>query len=186
MPCARSRTPVTVVTSGTGLSEWAVLGLPSGSSMCSALPWSAVTTHAPPSTCTRATTSPRHASTVSTARTAASITPVWPTMSGLAKLMIANPGRSSRHAEENAAAASRALICGLRSYVGTSRGEGTSSRRSPSSGASSPPLKKYVTCAYFSVSATCSCEIPARASVSASVVAGRSGGNATGYGQPSW
>ena len=37
--------------------------------------------------------SPRHASTVSTAFTAAWITPVWPTMSALAKLMIPKTGR---------------------------------------------------------------------------------------------
>ena len=74
--------------SGTGLSEWAVFGEPSGSSMWSQLPWSAVTMQAPPLASTAATTSPRQASTVSTAATAAGITPVWPTMSGLAKLMI--------------------------------------------------------------------------------------------------
>ena len=78
---------------GTGFSEWAVLGLPSCSSMWSELPWSAVIRHAPPDSCTASTTSPRQPSTVSTARTAASITPVWPTMSALAKLMIPNVGR---------------------------------------------------------------------------------------------
>ena len=45
--------------SGTGLVEWAVLGEPSGSSMWSALPWSAVTMQAPPEPWTAATTSPR-------------------------------------------------------------------------------------------------------------------------------
>ena len=69
--------------------------------------------HAPPDSCTASTTSPRHASTVSTAVTAAGITPVWPTMSALAKLMIPNVGRSSRQAATNASAASRALISGL-------------------------------------------------------------------------
>jgi hypothetical protein len=73
----------------------------------------------------------------------------------------------------------------LWSYVGTSRGEGISSRSSPSYGVSSPPLKKYVTCAYFSVSATCSCDIPRAARTLASVTDGRAGGKATGYGQPS-
>ena len=53
--------------SGTGLSEWAVFGEPSGSSMWSQLPWSAVITQAPPEASTAATTSPRQASTVSTA-----------------------------------------------------------------------------------------------------------------------
>ena len=90
-----------------------MLGLPSGSSMCSALPWSAVTTHTPPLSWTAATTSPRQLSTVSTASTAASITPVWPTMSALAKLMIPKRGASARQARTNASAASRALICGL-------------------------------------------------------------------------
>ena len=105
--------PSTVRISGTGFSECAVLGLPSGSSMWSELPWSAVITQAPPVSCTARTTSPRHPSTVSTAFTAAGITPVCPTMSGLAKLMIPNCGSSSRHAAMNASAASRALICGL-------------------------------------------------------------------------
>ena len=45
--------------------------------------------------------------------TAAGMTPVWPTMSALAKLMIPNRGRSSRQARTNAAAASAALISGL-------------------------------------------------------------------------
>ena len=40
--------PSAVTISGTGLSEWAVLGEPSGSSMWSQLPWSAVTMQAPP------------------------------------------------------------------------------------------------------------------------------------------
>ena len=79
-----------MTTIGTGLSEWAVLGEPSSSSMWSALPWSAVTMQTPPLACTASTTRPRQASTVSIAFTAAGMTPVWPTMSGLAKLMIAN------------------------------------------------------------------------------------------------
>ena len=49
---------------------------PSGSSMWSALPWSAVMRHSPPAACTAATTSPRQWSTVSIAATAAGITPV--------------------------------------------------------------------------------------------------------------
>ena len=47
-PPSRSVSPGTVTITGTGLSEWAVLGLPSGSSMWSALPWSAVIRQAPP------------------------------------------------------------------------------------------------------------------------------------------
>ena len=74
--------------SGTGFSEWAVLGEPSGSSMWSQLPWSAVTMQAPPLALDRGDDVAEQASTASTAATAAGITPVWPTMSGLAKLMI--------------------------------------------------------------------------------------------------
>ena len=73
--------------SGTGFSEWAVFGEPSGSSMLSQLPWSAVTMQAPPLPSTASTTRPSWVSTVSSAFTAAGITPVWPTMSGLAKLI---------------------------------------------------------------------------------------------------
>jgi hypothetical protein len=64
------------------------LGEPSGSSICSQLPWSAVMISAPPLAWTAETTSPSRASTSSTAATAAGMTPVWPTMSGFAKLMI--------------------------------------------------------------------------------------------------
>ena len=46
-----------------------------------------------------------------------------------------------------------ALISGFRSYVAT-LGDCTISRSSPLKGFSAPPLKKYVTWAYFSVSAT--------------------------------
>src|SRR5215218_204983 len=154
IPPSRSSKPGTVTISGTGLSECAVLGEPSSSSMWSALPWSAVMMQAPPDAWTASTSSPRQRSTVSIAVTAAGITPVWPTMSALAKLMMPKRGWSSCQARTNAAAASGALIWGLWSYVGTSRGEATSSRRSPAYGVSSPPLKKYVTCGYFSVSAT--------------------------------
>ena len=48
MPGPSSASPSAVTISGTGLSEWAVLGEPSGSSMWSQLPWSAVTMQAPP------------------------------------------------------------------------------------------------------------------------------------------
>src|SRR5215207_9004660 len=58
--------------------------------------------------------------------------------------MIAKAKSCSDQRRRNASVASRALISGLWSYVGTSRGEGTSSRTSPSYGSSSPPLKKYV------------------------------------------
>ena len=139
-----------------------------------------MTTQTPPVDSTASRTRPRQASTVSIASTAAAITPVWPTMSGLAKLMIAKRKSSSCQARTNASVASGALIAGLRSYVGTSRGEGTSSRRSPSSGRSFPPPKKYVTCGYFSVSATCSCRPPRAAITRGRVTVGRAGRNATG------
>ena len=108
------------------------------------------------------------------------MTPVWPTMSGLAKLMIAKRKSSSCHALTKAAVASPALISGLRSYVGTSRGDGASSRRSPSSARSLPPPKKYVTCGYFSVSATCSWRPPCAAMTRGSVTVGRIGEKMTG------
>jgi hypothetical protein len=86
---------------------------PSSSSISSALPWSAVTMQAPPEPSTASITFPRHSSTVSTALTAASMTPVWPTMSAFAKLMIPNTGASSSQWRTNASAASRALISGF-------------------------------------------------------------------------
>ena len=52
-----------------------------------------------------------------------------------------------------------ALISGFWSYVATSLGEGTRILSSPSFGSSTPPLKKNVTCAYFSVSAILACFI---------------------------
>jgi hypothetical protein len=45
---------------------------------------------APPDSWTAETTLPRHPSTASIAATAAGITPVWPTMSGFAKLTMPN------------------------------------------------------------------------------------------------
>ena len=75
------------------------------------------------------------ASTVSTAVTAAAITPVWPTMSALAKLMIPKRGASRQPRATRTRRPPRArssAACSRRS--GTSRGEGTSSRRSPGSG----------------------------------------------------
>src|ERR1051325_2527300 len=89
-----------------------------------------------------------------TASTAAFITPVWPTMSGLAmfKMTTSYFGISCT----TRSASSNTDISGLRSYVATF-GEGTSTRSSPGETASLPPLKKKVTCAYFSVSAMRSC-----------------------------
>ena len=73
---------------GTGLVVWAVMGLPSGSTICSAFPWSAVIMAIPPIFKVASTTLPTQVSTVSTALTAASKTPVCPTMSQLAKFRI--------------------------------------------------------------------------------------------------
>ena len=134
--------PGTVTITGTGLSECAVFGLPSGSSMWSALPWSAVMRQAPPVSCTAATTSPRQRSTVSIASTAAGITPVWPTMSALAKLMIPNaaapPARRRRTPRRPRARSSPA--CGRRSGRRAARAPARAAR--PRTAASSPPLKK--------------------------------------------
>jgi hypothetical protein len=110
--------------------------------MWSALPWSAVTNRTPPVAWHRA----HHLAQAGVgglhrrdrggddARVADHV--------GLAKLMIANAGRSSSHAATNAAAAARALISGLWSYVGTSRGLGTSSRRSPAYGRLLPAVEE--------------------------------------------
>ena len=62
---------------------------------------------------TAATTSPRQPSTSSTASTAAGMTPVWPTMSGLAKLMIPKRYSPADQCETKASAAARALISRL-------------------------------------------------------------------------
>ena len=109
-----------MTTNGTGFSEWAVCGPPSGVSISSALPWSAVTIAPPPRSSTALSTWPRQRSAVSTARIAAGMLPVWPTMSGFAKLMTPKRnGRSSsaaaRHRSTNAAAAGSALISGFSS-----------------------------------------------------------------------
>ncbi len=53
-------------------------------------------------------------------------------------------------------------------------------RASPGPGSSRPPLKKNVTCGYFSVSAARSCVRPARETTSPSVSARSSFANATG------
>src|SRR6476646_4224030 len=72
-------------------------------------------------------------------------------------------------------------ISGARSYVAT-LGLGIRSRSSPGQGASRPPLKKYVTCAYFSVSATWNWRQPASENAWASDRAA-SGGKATSTGR---
>ena len=64
-----------------------------------------------------------------------------------------------RIASHNLSHTAGALISGCRSYVATF-GEFTRIRSSPSFGSSTPPLKKNVTCAYFSVSAILACVLP--------------------------
>ena len=95
---AAVRLPPTRI-SGTGLVVWAVCGAPVARSIISsALPWSAVTSSAPPRASVAATTRPTQASTVSTAVTAAARTPVWPTMSPLAKLTMMKSYDAARDA----------------------------------------------------------------------------------------
>ena len=94
--------------------------------------------------------------------TTAGITPVCPTMSGFAKLTT-QKAYPSGSAATTSSATPAADISGFSSYPATSRGDGTSTRVSPSHSDSSPPLKKYVTCAYFSVSAAWSCRSAGRA-----------------------
>ena len=90
LPPSRSCAPASVTTSGTGFVVCAVCGEPSGSSICSALPWSAVTSATPPARSTAATITPSAASAASTPAITAGSTPEWPTMSGFARLTTAN------------------------------------------------------------------------------------------------
>ena len=70
---------------GTSNVVWAVNGsCVTGSSIISILPWSAVTSITPPIFSMAARRVPKAPSMVVTASLAAAITPVWPTMSGLA------------------------------------------------------------------------------------------------------
>ena len=142
------------------------MGLAVRLSISSALPWSAVTIAAPPVSRTASSTSPRQRSTVSTARVAAGMLAGVPDHVGVGEVDDPEPeGRAlrSRRAPvpgelRRPPRARSSPACGRRSA--TSRGEGTRQRSSPGYGCSSPPLKKYVTCAYFSVSATCSWRSP--------------------------
>ena len=77
-----------------------------------------------------------------------------------------------------------ALISGFKSYVATF-GEGTKILSSPAYGSSTPPLKKNVTCAYFSVSAIRSWVKPALLIISPSPFETLSGGYATVTFKPS-
>ena len=77
--------PVIMATAkGTGFVVCAVFTLPSAPTMQSALPWSAVIRRMPFSLMIASYSLPTHLSTASTAFTAASKTPVWPTISQLA------------------------------------------------------------------------------------------------------
>src|SRR5450759_955006 len=81
-------------------------------------------------------------------------------MSGLAKLATIRSYLPPEIASTSASQTPSAAIDGCRSYVATLR-LGMSFRSSPGHGSSRPPLKKYVTWAYFSVSATWNCVQPA-------------------------
>ena len=101
---------------------------------------------------------PTHVSTASIALIAAFSTPVCPTISGFAKLIMITSYFSDLIASTNLSHTSNALISGCKSYVATF-GDFTKIRSSPLFGSSTPPLKKNVTCAYFSVSAILACVI---------------------------
>ena len=86
--------------------------------------------------------------------------------------------RSETIASTSLSVTSYALISGCMSYVGTF-GLLTRMRSSPSYCFSTPPLKKNVTCAYFSVSAMRSCLRPFSEMYSPKVFASDCGLNAT-------
>src|SRR3954453_20274592 len=90
--------------------------------------------------------------------------------------------RADSIASTSASVTPAALISGWRSYVATF-GDGISRRSSPGHGAPRPPLKKYVTGAYFSVWGTWNCRQPASENAAASERAS-SGGKATSTGRP--
>ena len=122
----------------------AVNGSPFSSSILSALPWSAVIKRLPFISITASASEPTHASTVSTAFTAAGIIPVWPTISQFAKLTIIASYLPLLTASLSFCDTSGALISGIRSKVEI-LGDATRILSSPSYCFSSPPLKKKVT-----------------------------------------
>ena len=91
---------------------------------------------------------------------------------GLAMFMMMTSYFFESIASTTLSVSSNTDISGFRSYVATF-GDGTSMRSSPSNCVSEPPLKKNVTCAYFSVSAMRSCVRPACDEHFAEVVADR-------------
>ena len=107
--------PAPITTQGTGLVVWAVKGVPSSFFILSALPWSAVRITLPPAASTASITLPAHWSTASTALTAASNTPVWPTMSQLAKFRMMTSYLPLSIRLTHSSATSGALISGFRS-----------------------------------------------------------------------
>ena len=161
-PARRART-------GTGLSEWAVTGLPSASRMSSALPWSAVIASSAPgppgsaaSTAVERVDDPAEAGVDGRQRRRP-----WRPNAGVADHVRVGEvgddevvaGRSDRLDERVGRRPPRSSPAGGRRSRPSGSGRGGGPR--PASGASTPPLKKYVTWAYFSVSATWNWRQPA-------------------------
>ena len=157
-PPSRSAAPARVRTSGTGFVVCAVCGLtPSSSSSFSALPWSAVTRHTPPARCVASTTVAEarvhRLDRLDDGRDDARV----PDHVGIREVDDAE-AVSLRRAPRRPATRPRARTSpasGRSSRRRAATGRGSAS--SPGHGSSTPPLKKYVTCAYFSVSAAWSC-----------------------------
>ena len=119
-PCRSGMSPALTAMNGTGFVVCAVCGPPvAGSSIISALPWSAVTSTWAPTRSAAARMRPRLSSIVSTAVMTAGMTPVWPTMSALAKLLSRKSCDLRSSALHSASVTPRALISGMRSYVAT-------------------------------------------------------------------
>ena len=97
----------------------------------------------------------------SSAATVASQTPVWPTMSGFAKFATMKSYASDADRLDERVGDAGGAHLGLRGRRSRPSGSGSRRRSSPGNGASRPPLKKYVTWAYFSVSATWNWRQPA-------------------------
>mmetsp|Transcript_65288 Transcript_65288/g.145709 ORF Transcript_65288/g.145709 Transcript_65288/m.145709 type:complete len:340 (-) Transcript_65288:630-1649(-) len=170
----------TAATKGTAVVECEVIGEPSGNIIVSQLPWSATMKSPTPALAHASWILPMQVSVCAAASTALSKNPVWPTMSGGARLQISSVCTPASISRTIASATGSAAIFGSRSYVATF-GESFSSRTSPSKGSSRPPLKKKVTWAYFSVSATWNCVSPSLDTVSHSpfdwVVGGKTMGD---------
>mmetsp|Transcript_71304 Transcript_71304/g.195403 ORF Transcript_71304/g.195403 Transcript_71304/m.195403 type:complete len:313 (-) Transcript_71304:368-1306(-) len=160
-----SQSAGTMPTKGDGIVECDVIGFPSGVSIVSQLPWSARMKSATPAFTHASRILPTHMSVCAAASIALSMKPVWPTMSGGARLQISSVWLPASISRTMASATGSAAILGARSYVATF-GDSLSSRTSPSKGSSLPPLKKKVTCANFSVSAAWNCVSPSFDTVS--------------------